>query len=230
MSAIFDTMIGIEIDTIPNYLDGTSASGFSQTEIFAPAYYEIGVTMPQMYYEDFQPIEAELLQMEHGVYPLNSGIPHNHCPPYATITNKTLNANAAIGSNNIAIAGFTSNQVNAIKAGYYIQLAGSQKVYQAKANVNANVSGVATVTLNSPLLSPSDPAMIAFGLAHAATTPIRFGNNVIFHLKMSKRAKWNTIPGFYRPLYSFSDQIVFREIITKMAPIGQEALFHESWS
>jgi len=230
MSAIFDTMIGIEIDTIPNYLMSTTASGFSQVEIFAPAYYEFSLTMPQMYYEDFQPVEAELIQMEHGVYPINTGVPHNHCPPYATITNKTLSANAAIGTNVISIAGFTNNQVNAVKAGYYIQLAGSQKVYQAKANVNANGSGVATVTLNSPLLSPQDPAMVTFGLAHAATTPIRFGSNVIFHLRMTKRAKLNTIPGFYRPLYSFSDQITFREMITKMAPIGQELLFHESWS
>ena len=68
MSAIFDTMIGIEIDTIPNYLMSTTASGFSQVEIFAPAYYEFSLTMPQMYYEDFQPVEAELIQMEHGLH------------------------------------------------------------------------------------------------------------------------------------------------------------------
>lgn len=78
---------------------------------------------------------------------INGGILY----PWNNSITRTANAAATAGATSVALAGFAASQVGAVIMGQYIQI--GRRLYLSDTDVNANGSGVATVTLQTPLLA-----------------------------------------------------------------------------
>jgi len=221
MSNILNKANGISLSGYQDHFRATSTTGFARTEINAPAFYNVGVTLPPMYEAEFRLIQQDIMTMRYGAVTITTTIPHGHTTNLGTagITDTVTNRAAVTSGRVINLtADDEISHINITALGDWLQFQGADKVYQvvesyaghitnadrvtATQSVHTDSAGRFTVVLNTPLVA-----------AIAANNANSFGDNVQFKLQMEQSPEISTTPGQGgKPLYTISD-LDFKEVL-----------------
>jgi len=109
--------------------------------------------MPPMQQSDFQAFHAFLIKQKGSFSTFTFEYPLENQGADKAQTDILVNGALSIGSNSIAMDGFTNSTTGVLKAGDLIKFAGSghTKVYMVTADTNSNGSGQASVSIEPPL-------------------------------------------------------------------------------
>lgn len=136
-------------------------------------YYEFSLQSQIKPYREFSRIDA-VLDSYHGEF-------HIFKLPNPMVSHKAQNGlylyqSANKGTSQIIVGGFAANEDDAVIAGDFIKLNGSEKAYRIKADARASASGTAVVHLTQGLVSN-----------HSAPSSISYGADVEFQVCMVER-------------------------------------------
>ena len=201
MSVILDNANSFQIDRYSNISSAISIGGYHRSERNGPTFYFITAGLPLMYEETFINVYNELMDIGDGVTQITSTLPHGHTIQRGSFAGTPVTTGTS--GRRVFLNGFTAGQNNVVRKGDYVQFGAGTKVYQSITDVNSDASGVATITLNTDIVTT-----IADG------TGLLGGDGLSFKLILEDKPAFNTVPGAGGvPLYSFSGPFQFREII-----------------
>jgi len=136
-------------------------SGKRSVKQFAAQYFSFSVQMPPLQQSDFMSIYAFLTKQQGSFQTFTFEYPLDNQGADKGQTDILVNGAVALGSNSIAMDGFTNSTTGVLKAGDLIKFASDNKVYMVTADANSNGSGEATITIEPPLqVAASDNAAV----------------------------------------------------------------------
>lgn len=136
-------------------------------------YYQFSLQSQIKPYREFSRIDAMLdsYQGEFEVFALpNPMISHK------AQTGLYLYQSANKGADTIVLGGATSNEIDAVIAGDFLQINGSKKAYRVLSDANADAAGRVTVKLTQPLIQN-----------YISPSTIKYGDAVEFQVSMTDR-------------------------------------------
>ncbi|QJR79603.1 hypothetical protein CA267_001720 [Alteromonas pelagimontana] len=137
-------------------------------------YYMISLTSSMLDYAEGMGVAAVIDSYMGGeaIFPLP-----NPFPEIASHTGLTLAQVVQRGARQIVIAGLPTNRSNAVPAGDFIQISGSEKAYQIAIGDDSDSTGRALVTLSQPVIQ-----------AYSASAQIAYGKHVEFQVCVEDRS------------------------------------------
>lgn len=126
-------------------------SGKRSVKQFSAQYFSFSVQMPPMNQADFQAFYAFLVSQQGSFQTFTFEYPLDNQGADKGETDIQVTGALAIGSNTIAMHGFSASTTGVLKAGDFIKFANDTKIYMVTADADSTAGGGASIQIEPPL-------------------------------------------------------------------------------